>query len=194
MDHFPCNAFKTLLSREKVYYTYENRGFFVGLRRIMGIDPGNKGAFVVLHGRRIEAVAMPLVNGEISYPLILETLERMAPDQIFLERAVAFGMGAKGAFTYGRGFAAVEIAIQICKLPVTYVEPGTWTKEIFQGVDSRLKPKERGKIALQRLFPELIATLPADRKGNIHEGVRDALMIAEYGRRLVGRSVSVDDF
>jgi len=160
----------------------------------MGIDPGNKGAFVVLCGNKVDAVAMPLENGEISYPLIIETLEKLAPDLIFLERAVAFGMGTKGAFTYGRGFAAVEIAIQVCKIPVTYVEPGKWAKEIFQGVDSRLKPKERGKIALQRLFPKLLSTLPADKKGNIHEGVRDALMIAEYGRRQVGQSISESDF
>lgn len=162
--------------------------------RIMGIDPGLRGAFVVLHKGKVEAVAMPVEGGEISFPLVQETLTALRPTEIFLERAVAFGMGTKGAFSYGRGFAAIEIAIQLAKLRVTYVEPGKWTKEIFQGIDKRLKPKERGKLSLKRLFPELIGKLPSDKKGNVHEGVQDALLIAEYGRRTVGREITGDDF
>lgn len=155
--------------------------------RVMGIDPGNKGALVLLTGKKVEYFAMPLDAEGVSFPGVVGVLRGMRPDHVFLERAMPFAMGTKSAFSYGRGFAALEIAIKVCKLKVTYIEPAKWTKALYAGIDARLKPKERGRIALERLFPDHVKGLPRDRKGVIHEGVMDALLIAEYGRLELNR-------
>lgn len=155
------------------------------MARILGIDPGNKGAFVLLNGEKVDYFAMPLEPEGVSFLKVLSIIKGVSPGHVFLERAMPFAMGTKSAFTYGRGFAALEIAIKLSKSKVTYVEPSKWTKALFAGIDTRLKPKERGRIALERLFPHLLKKLPTDTKGFVHEGVQDALLIAEYGRRLL---------
>jgi hypothetical protein len=162
---------------------------------IIGIDPGQAGYFVMLDSKP-KFVPMP-VKGEtkeIDYIGVKNILinviangPAVRPIHVFLERAMPMAMGSKHAFNYGRGFAALEIAIQELQLPVTYVEPRKWTKELFQGIDANLKPKAQSLIAVQRLFPELIAAIPKTPKsGKLHEGAVDALLIAEYGRRKLG--------
>lgn len=160
--------------------------------RILGIDPGKSGAFVLHKGDALDWAVMPLDGESIDFKKIVDLIAGFSPDHIFLERAIPFAMGSKGAFNYGRGFAALEIAAQLASRPMTYVEPAKWTKEMFAGIDTRMKPKERGRIALKRLFPSLVDTLPTDKKGNVHDGVQDALLIAEWGRRRL--PMSLGDF
>lgn len=163
--------------------------------KILGIDPGATGGMVLMNGDVIECHPMPTENKEISFRAVKRALEALRPEHIFLERAVSFGMGTKGAFNYGRGFAFVEAAIQLLELRVTYVEPGKWSKVIHAGIDSNLKPKAKSLMAVKRLFPKVV--IPASKTGKLHEGFVDALLIAEYGRLSLGakpESVSVNDF
>ena len=154
---------------------------------VCGIDPGKKGAFVFLSLSEENPVfkhfPMPLHNDEVHYKGIRELLLQpdLQPDHIYLERAMPMAMGSKHAFNYGRGFAALEIAIQVVYLPVTYVEPSKWTKALFEGIDSRLKPKERSIIAGERLLPAFVEKIPRNKNGRLDEGVLDALLIAYYG-------------
>jgi hypothetical protein len=140
--------------------------------------------------------AMPLSGDDIDFHGVLSLITAWAPKHIYLERAVSFGMGIKGAFNYGRGFAAIEIAIKLAKVSVTYVEPNKWTKELCEGIDKRLKAKERSLIALRRLFPRGINGITKNKNGKLHDGMVDALLIAEYGRRKQGidRKLSPKDF
>jgi hypothetical protein len=156
---------------------------------ILGIDPGLKGAFVLFDGHAIKHWPMPvLTNGkdkEIDFNGIYNLLWSIYGDEwnlhIYLERAVAFAMGAKGAFNYGRGYAALEIAISLLQIPVTYVEPGKWTKVIHAGISADLKPKAKSLIAVKRLYPHLVDRLPRTKKGALLDGQVDAFLIAAYG-------------
>lgn len=157
---------------------------------IVGIDPGKEGAFVQLSmSGRIEATApMPLKpDGSVDYQEVKRILATMnGPSRFYLERAVSFGMGGKSAFNYGMGFSVIQCALLELGLAVTLVEPRKWAKEIFQGIDSKLKPKEQGIIALERLFPVERSKIPVGPKsGRAHPGMVDALFIAEFGRRQV---------
>lgn len=161
--------------------------------KILGIDPGLKGALVLFDGVNFESYAMPLFNQgkkkDIHFQMvrvILENLERLKGDfHIYLERAMSMGMGSTGAFNYGRGFAALEIAIQMTGLPVTYVEPQKWAKVMHEGIHADLKPKAKSIIAIRRLFPKLVSQIPkAPRSGKLDEGVVDALLLAGYGYRM----------
>ena len=160
-----------------------------GLRRVLAIDPGLKGAFVLFDGKDFKWWPMPTVEiGKDKFvefdgvhELLWELSDGNTDLECFLERAVSFGMGTKGAFNYGRGFAAVEIAIELLKMPVTYVEPGKWAKEMHQGISSDIKPKAKSLIAVKRLYPKLVDQLPRDKKGKLLDGPVDALLIAAYG-------------
>ena len=161
--------------------------------RVLGIDPGLAGAFVVFDGKEFASYAMPIVeNGKdkfVEFDGVHELLFNLSDVNtdlhVFLERAVSFGMGTKAAFNYGRGFAAVEIAIELLKMPVTYVEPGKWTKEMHAGISGDLKPKAKSLIAVKRLFPKLVGQLPKGKKGKLLDGPIDALLIAAYGLKKV---------
>ena len=162
----------------------------------IGIDPGQGGALVRLSaGNAFSFARMPLhENKDVNRGQVYDWLckFRGLESHVFLERAIPMAMGSKHAFNYGRGFAALEIAIEQSGIPVTYVEPAKWTKEICAGIDSNLKPKARSAIAMQRLFPHILVEVPKGKTGKLHDGVVDALLIAEYGRRLLGGKSGCD--
>lgn len=171
---------------------------------IFGIDPGLTGSIVLYDGEGVDVWAMPVnkigKHSEIDFERVHAILHSVSCDwgalPTFLERAVSFGMGSTGAFNYGRGFATIEIALKILQFPTTYVEPGKWTKEMHQGIAKDLKPKAKSLVAVERLFPKLVKTLPRNTKGRLLEGPVDALLIAGYGyRQLFGsQKVDIPDF
>jgi hypothetical protein len=164
----------------------KNNGFGV-----LGIDPGLQGHFVLFNGKKFASWKMPVkTNGktkEIIFDHVAELIQKIFLDfgefHVYLERAVSFGMGSTGAFNYGRGFAMLEIALKLSELPVTYVEPGKWTKEMHEGISKDLKPKAKSLVAVERLYPSLVAQIPRNKNGRLDEGCVDALLIAGYGYR-----------
>lgn len=153
------------------------------MKSIMGVDPGKEGAFVILSGEEMAFAVMPLKEKEVDFTEVLELLRSFKPDHVYLERAMPMAMGSKHAFNYGRDFAKLELAIKLLHLPVTYIEPAKWMKLMLQGIDLNLKPKARSRIAVERLFPAVVEQIPRNKNGKLHEGVIDALLIAEFGRR-----------
>lgn len=163
---------------------------------ILAIDPGYAGAFVLFDGKNFQCSPMPLIRDgkdkAVDFQSVLTFLTLMKDKvgiHVYLERAMSMGMGSTGAFNYGRGFATIEIAIQLSNIPVTYVEPGKWTKVMHEGISKDLKPKAKSIIAVKRLYPQLIKHIPKGPKsGKMDEGVVDALLIAGFGLRQLGVS------
>lgn len=168
--------------------------------KILGIDPGLQGHFVLYDGKDFGSWKMPVrkigKNSEIVFADVHALLHAvMAANKnvhVYLERAVSFGMGSTGAFNYGRGFAAIEIALGLLEFPVTYVEPHKWTKEMHEGISKDLKPKAKSLVAVERIFPKLVRALPRNTKGRLDEGAVDALLIAGYGWRKLSLVKSID--
>jgi hypothetical protein len=157
---------------------------------ILSIDPGYNGYLCLLAGSGADFFPMPIIEigkiKEINFASIQATLQSfkmLDGGHVFLERAMPMAMGAKHAFNYGRGFAALEIAIKLSGLPVTYVEPRTWQKIMFAGVDQKLKPKEQALVAVERLATGF--NIPKNSKGRFHDGAVDALLIGLYGQRIL---------
>lgn len=171
---------------------------------VLAIDPGINGAFVLTDGKKIKTWPMPIVaSGKeklihfdgVHSLLHDEILEKYGAVHVYLERAVPMAQGAKSAFTYGRGFEALVIAISILKFPHTLVEPSRWAKEMHEGISADLRPKAKSLIAVKRLYPQLVASLPKKPKGGLHDGPIDALLIAGYGLRKGGVvKAAVEDF
>lgn len=161
--------------------------------KVLGIDPGISGALVVTDGRTLDSYPMPIKvdgkNKSVDFravrDLLGNLLEVCGPLHVFLERAIPMAMGSAGAFSYGRGFEALVIAIDLVGFPMTQVDPSRWAKEMHEGISADLKPKARSLIAVKRLYPHLVAQLPKRPKGGLHDGPIDALLIAGYGLRLL---------
>lgn len=163
---------------------------------ILGIDPGLEGAFVLTDGLSLKWWAMPTQkvgkNNEVIFDKVHELLhDKIMPlrPRVFIERAMPMAMGSKHAFNYGRGFAALEIALALVQLETTYIEPQKWTKEMHEGISADLRPKAKSLIAVKRLYPKLVRHLPIKKNGNLHDGPVDALLIAGYGLRKMRASV-----
>lgn len=160
---------------------------------ILGVDPGNEGALVLTDGKEFQQWAMPLKIGgkskEVDFDkvcdlLMAEKSERKHPiTHIILERAMPLAMGSSHAFSYGRNFGFLEIAIRMSKIPVTYVLPLEWQKMMHEGISADLKSKAKSLIAVERLFPQFMDRLPRKPKGAIMDGPVDALLLAGWGLR-----------
>lgn len=149
---------------------------------ICGIDPGKTGAIVFfdLKSKFFSFHKIPLTNDEVDFKKVYSIL-KLYDCPIYLERAIPFAMGSKGAFNYGRDFSKLEIAILLVKHSVTYVEPAKWAKVIHEGIMKDMKPKAKSIIALKRLLPKFLDKIPKNRNGKYHDGIVDALLIAYYG-------------
>jgi hypothetical protein len=156
------------------------------INEVVAIDPGQTGAIVFYNGKDFQFFYMPLKDKktkDVDFLELRRILKKFPDVHVYLERAAPHAMGSKHAFNYGRGFATIEIAVMICRNPVTYVEPAKWSKKIHEGISQDLKPKAKSVIAVRRLLPKLFGKIPKSKTGKLHEGIVDALLIAEYGRR-----------
>jgi hypothetical protein len=159
---------------------------------VLGIDPGLEGAFVLTDRKQIFCWHMPTKPGgktrEVDFDgvvRILDESKRVGCSHVILERAMALAMGSSHAFNYGRGFGFLEIALKLSGLSHSQVLPQQWQKEMFEGVSADLKPKARSVIAAERLYPDLVLCLPKKPKGGMHDGMIDALHLANYGLRKI---------
>lgn len=168
---------------------------------VLGIDPGFSGAFVGTDGKKyLHYFPMPVtgkkserrIDSEGVYQIVQYFLDEYRAPYIFLERAIPMAMGSKGAFNYGRGFEALIHGIEKAGVAFTLVEPSKWTRVMHEGLSPDLKPKAKSLIAVQKLFPKLLGSLPKNTKGAFHDGPVDALLIAGYGLRQLNRPKDED--
>lgn len=160
----------------------------------IGIDPGQKGGIVAITDNRkvIVSEVMPTIGGkeidapglrEILYSLKCQATEQNVPITAFLEKVRARpGQGVVSMFTFGRGLGIVEGVIAGLQIPSQQVIPGTWVKEMHEGLDLRLNPKARSLLVVRRLYPNL-NLLATTKSKNMHDGLIDAALIATYGMR-----------
>lgn len=153
---------------------------------IVGIDPGLSGGIAVLDkGKPVILAVMPSMAGLIQTREFARFFKEFDPanTKVIMELAQSFPkQGVASSFNYGRGFGNLEGALAAIGLSYTLVRPHVWTKEIHMGIQKELPPKQKSLIAVDRLFPG--TDLKASARCRIpHDGLVDALLIAEYGRR-----------
>lgn len=161
----------------------------------IGIDIGKKGAIVILAKQPwtnvVDPIPMPMIGDQVDYHMLFEILARYKGTNchvIFEKLGVIFGTGKSTAFSMGHQAGAVEMACIALNLSYTKVPAKQWQKEMFQGVEEITKKgkssrdtKAMALIAAKRLFPDYRLTI---RKSTIpHDGVVDALLMAEYCKR-----------
>jgi len=164
---------------------------------ILGVDPGGKGALVTLDyfGKLESFIPMPMTKtnkpydaAEVDVNLLesyVKSVLALDPNVFaFCERPSSYGMLSSSAFTYGFNFALLSKVLERYCSNLTYVQSGTWTRVIHEGEDKDLKPKAKSLL----VFGKLYSMEPKYLFGKLNkaslEGLVDAMLIAEYGRRM----------
>jgi crossover junction endodeoxyribonuclease RuvC len=155
--------------------------------RIMGIDPGLTGAVAIIGGGEVVLRDTPIMLVKNGKKMKMEYLpaemaailhdNRSLEEHVFLEKVSAMpGQGVTSMFGFGKGYGIWIGILAALRIPYTLVTPQAWKKEIMQG----MKDKDAARLRALELYPEVVSKLT--RKKDI--GRADALLIAEYGRRI----------
>ena len=171
---------------------------------IIGIDPGKNGAIAVLNinGNVVDTQIMPSIVNEFDtneFNNILNSRDLSNVECVYIEKVHAiFGSAAGSTFSFGKVCGIIEGVVVANGLRYILIEPKLWQKEMFAGVTEIRKPskvnkkgkeikgrvdtKAMAEIACKRLFPNLKLTA-TERSKKSHDGVIDAVLIGEFGRR-----------
>lgn len=158
---------------------------------IIGIDPGMKGGISCLSkdGRIIWVKPMPVNTKEINMPGIIELLNResLHCSMVAIEQCQAMPkQGVCSMFNYGVGYGMLKGLVHGLKLPMMTLKPREWQRLVHQG-SKDIGPKERSYVSALELYPthNFLAT---PRSTKPHEGMIDAVLIAEACRRLIAQT------
>ena len=150
----------------------------------VGIDPGVTGAVAFLSetSRILYATAVPTltltksrrqIDGVELTRQLLTLREPGIETFITIEDVHAFpGQGVTSMFSFGKSFGQILGIIEALGLRYQLVLPTRWQKLLFSGTAG--EPKTRSRLAAHRLWPSNTSK---------HDGITDALLLAEYGRR-----------
>lgn len=157
---------------------------------IIGIDPGVGGAVAAMygHGALIRVDDTPALWATVGrskrrvYDItaMCTLISRHAGDgvliNVFLEQQQAMPkQGVTSMFSTGYGYGLWAGILAGLGVPHTVVAPRRWQTVMLAGPGS---PKVRSLVTAARLFPRCV--IPKSRHGRA-----DALLIAEYGRRVL---------
>lgn len=106
---------------------------------------------------------------------------KMEPAQVYVEQVHARPQqGVSSTFTFGMGFGMIlGLCLALDSIMDTrQVTPQRWQGFLYgKGYRPDLEPKGRAYAKFAELWPDLVA------EGVTHDGIVDAILIAEYGRR-----------
>lgn len=163
-----------------------------------GIDIGKAGAIAIItKENEIKTFKMPMIKTELDYESLHSLLEPYEGGNcmvVFEKLSVIFGTSKQTAFLMGHQAGAVEMACVARCIPFIKIPPKVWQKAMFTGITEISKPSKTGKttqrdtkamalVAVKQIFPSLKLTF-GERAEKPHDGLIDAILMAEYARRL----------
>lgn len=155
---------------------------------IIGIDNGITGGVAVIsakHGLIIDAFPMPIQRArkgnEIDIRSLYERLETVRRNSEWWIEEPGGSKSAKAAASMAGSFHALRGMIELCHYRWHRITPAAWQKAMIPGAKG--DTKQRALAAARMLWPDE-KWLATDRCRIPHDGMIDAALIAEYGRRL----------
>ena len=137
---------------------------------IIGVDPGANGGIAWITDGKACVEKMPDTLQDL-WDLIRD-IRHEEDCKAYLEAVSSSPqMGVVSSFSFGRGYGNLEMALTAAGIPFERVRPQVWQKALncLTGGSKNIT-----KARAQELFPNIKCT----------HAVSDALLIAEYGRRL----------
>ena len=156
----------------------------------MGVDVGKQGAFAVLsttsdllsiHDMPIRD-NQPCPNGIAA--LYLGIREKYKKTFSVIEKPHSRPTdGKKGIASYHLGAGYLMMPL-LWDWPIQMIPPSIWTKLLHVGQPQDLSAKRKSAAAFRALFPALARSDAFFHNGKVYDGRIDAVLIAEYARRL----------
>lgn len=162
----------------------------------IGIDPGKQGGITVLkNGKFAFSCVMPLCGTEVNFrgvAKVLDKYKKLGDVHVIFEKFGGFfGYAKKAAVSLGSQVGGLQATCQLIGVPFTQFMPTQWQKEMFTGQTVVMKKGKNAKgkdtklmaaMVAKRLFPEQ-TFLATERSKKPHDGMVDAAMLAEFGKR-----------
>lgn len=145
----------------------------------IGIDPGKSGGIAVIDTKNGGCYAVPYSDKDL-LDICQDTSQSGAAEHIVccLEKVGARpGQGVVSMFSFGQSVGYIKGVLESFRIPYQEIVPQKWKKEFGLNSD-----KAASAETCRKLFPEtnLLAT-PKCKKP--HDGMAEALLMAEYARR-----------
>jgi len=150
----------------------------------LGIDPGLHGAVAAVNsnGEVFGIWDAPVLNvdgrSKHDMPAMCRILSGLAGMKIkvVVEASQPFpGSGCVAQFLLGKGLGLWEGILSAFKIPYELVPPQRWKRAMLSGQG---KSKDASRFKAMKLFPK------AELHLKKHDGRAEALLMAEYGRRI----------
>lgn len=145
----------------------------------IGIDPGKNGGIACIGDGKNNSEAYPYSDDVLINSLGLVCTKCCQNDVIcYLEHVHAMPkQGVSSTFNFGVNFGFIQGVLKAYGIPYELVTPQKWKKEF-----SCTSDKNTSIEVCKRLFPN-VNLKATDRCKKDHDGMAEALLIAEYGRR-----------
>jgi len=137
---------------------------------VIGIDPGWSGGIACIGKSGVEAASF---TGMTEQDIWREITEYCSRDSIcYMEKVHAFPkQGGSSIFKFGHNYGFVRASVMATLTPLIDVSPMKWQSALGCLTKGN---KNVTKARAQQWFPKMQVT----------HGIADALLIAEYGRRI----------
>lgn len=143
----------------------------------IGIDPGKNGGYAYIDGDTGTAMTAPW--DDHSFTEMMNFIHHSYEEaKCCLEKVGAMpGQGVTSMFSFGKSAGFIEGVLTAYSIPYQLVPPQTW-KKVF----SLNSSKQTSIEVCQKLFPSM-NLMRTDRCKKPHDGMAEALLMAEYARR-----------
>lgn len=149
----------------------------------LGIDPGESGAFALLENTDVRIVKTFQDVGNVTDLMpFLDCVNFLMHEQqatkCCIEKVSSMPkQGVTSMFTFGQNYGWLLGVLDLGEIPYQTVTPKTWKKEFGLNSD-----KAKSIEVCRRLFPE-VSLLRTPKCRTPHDGMAEALLMAEYARR-----------
>ena len=142
----------------------------------IGIDPGKNGGIALISSKKCFVHVLPYSNDSLL--LWLRGAKNTSECIAYVEAVHAMpGQGVTSMFNFGKNYGYILGVLEAYRIPIMDVTPQTWKKYMEVTSD-----KNTSIDLCKRLFPD-INLKATERCRKDHDGMAEALLIAEYGRR-----------
>ena len=152
--------------------------------KVIGIDPGLKGAIAVLENKKVlDIFEMPVMaegkknkrqlNSAQLVKLLKNNISKNEEVLVVVEQVNAMpGQGVTSMFNFGQTFGAIKGVCAALELPIFFVRPSKWKKH-FELINSS---KDASRTKAIEMYPALSNELA--KKKDVNKS--DAILIARF--------------
>ena len=153
---------------------------------ILGIDPGKKGALVLLNDDLSyhDHIPMPLnADGSLDAVAAHAFMGGKSLSSAGLEYVNAFGMPNQSSFVFGQGWGGLRACIEIRNIPYTLIRPTDWLKAgpgltAKKDGEAKAAHQKRSKLTVIAWAMRLYPSIDCPESFDARSGLADAIGIA----------------